>query len=143
MGSRPRGSDVNSGWIHFKPHRDSEKADGMFATMVICISSEHEGGDVVVRLGQEAKKYSTAMHSEWKCSYLAWYADVLHEVRPVETGARVVLTYNLIYNGQEQIPNPTKATAQLTPWAFENASNIERGLSYVADDHSRIMVTSS
>lgn len=33
---------------------------------------------------------------------------MLHEVRPVETGARVILTYNLIYNGQDQLPNPTK-----------------------------------
>jgi hypothetical protein len=32
----------------FKPHKDSEKTPGMFGTLVICLSSAHEGGDIVL-----------------------------------------------------------------------------------------------
>ena len=28
----------------FIPHRDSEKVDGMFATLVVCLPSRHQGG---------------------------------------------------------------------------------------------------
>lgn len=29
---------------HFRPHRDSERAPGMFATLAVCLPSQHEGG---------------------------------------------------------------------------------------------------
>ncbi|KAL9011740.1 MAG: hypothetical protein Q9180_009164, partial [Flavoplaca navasiana] len=31
---------------HFKAHKDTEKEPGMFATLVICLPSEYEGGEV-------------------------------------------------------------------------------------------------
>lgn len=33
----------------FKAHTDTEKIPGMFGTMVICLDSAHEGGDVIVK----------------------------------------------------------------------------------------------
>ncbi len=40
----------------FVGHRDTEKAPGMFATLVVVLPSLHEGGDLVVRhAGQEAR----------------------------------------------------------------------------------------
>lgn len=33
----------------FAPHRDTEKVEGMFATLVIALPSFHEGGDLIVR----------------------------------------------------------------------------------------------
>lgn len=39
-------------------------------------------------------------------TYLAWYADVDHSVRKVESGHRLVLTYNLI----QQNSNPNNVT---------------------------------
>ena len=33
----------------FAPHRDSEKVDGMFATLVVCLPSRHTGGTLLVR----------------------------------------------------------------------------------------------
>jgi predicted 2-oxoglutarate/Fe(II)-dependent dioxygenase YbiX len=39
----------------FAPHRDTEKVPGMFATLVIALPAEHEGGELVVRhAGREA-----------------------------------------------------------------------------------------
>lgn len=64
----------------FKPHQDTEKADGMFGTMVISLPCKHEGGDVVVTFNGERHVLQTAASSEWRSTCLAWYSDVRHEV---------------------------------------------------------------
>ena len=80
----------------FKPHKDSEKAPGMFGTLVICLPSEHKGGELVLSFNGESKTIKTAQNPYFGMSYAAWYADVLHEVKPVTSGYRLVLTYNMI-----------------------------------------------
>ena len=65
----------------FKPHKDTEKTPGMFGTMVICLPSKHTGGEVHVSFHGKTEQLSTAGTSEWSSSYLAWYGDVLHEIR--------------------------------------------------------------
>ncbi|KAK1994374.1 2OG-Fe(II) oxygenase superfamily protein [Colletotrichum falcatum] len=76
----------------FKAHTDSEKCPGMFGTLVICLPSPHEGGDVVVKHAGKTKTFKT---SKVEQSFACWYSDVQHEVLPVTHGYRVVLTYNL------------------------------------------------
>ncbi|EGZ25816.1 hypothetical protein PHYSODRAFT_487048 [Phytophthora sojae] len=39
---------------HFVKHQDTEKEDGMIATLVVQLSSLHEGGDLVIYRGGEA-----------------------------------------------------------------------------------------
>lgn len=53
----------------------------MFGTLVICLPSEHTGGEVRLQHGEESVSLSTAESSAFKSFYLAWYADVTHEVR--------------------------------------------------------------
>ena len=74
----------------------TEKAPGMFATLVIALPSEHTGGDVVVQLRDEKHILKTQGVCDFDYSYLAWYADVNHLVTKVESGHRLVLTYNLM-----------------------------------------------
>ncbi|KAK0708876.1 hypothetical protein B0T21DRAFT_247800, partial [Apiosordaria backusii] len=76
----------------FKPHTDTEKIPGMFGTLVICLPSPHEGGDVVVTHCGQRRVFKT---SEFEQSFICWYSDVTHEVVPVTLGYRWVLTYNL------------------------------------------------
>lgn len=71
----------------------SEKAPGMFATLIVCLPSPHVGGDVCLKHENESMRLST---SEMQPSYLCWYSNVEHEVKPVTEGYRLVLTYNLI-----------------------------------------------
>ncbi|KAI9624022.1 hypothetical protein H4Q26_017033 [Puccinia striiformis f. sp. tritici PST-130] len=76
----------------FKPHTDTEKIPGMFGTMIICLPSAHTGGEVVVTHNGECKTLKTSDASQ---SYACWYSDVTHEVLPVKSGYRCVLTFNL------------------------------------------------
>src|SRR5665213_717784 len=80
----------------FLAHRDTEKTDGMFGTLILVLPSAHCGGQLVVRhAGREAEvDLSHADFSE--VSFAAFYADCEHEVRPITEGNRVCLVYNLI-----------------------------------------------
>ncbi|KAK4506729.1 hypothetical protein PRZ48_000462 [Zasmidium cellare] len=86
----------------FKPHQDTEKVDGMFGTLIICLPSEHEGGTVCLQHGNKRERLNTGAISAFGATYLAWYADVLHEIEPVTSGYRWVLTYNLIKTSPTQ-----------------------------------------
>ncbi|KAL8686575.1 MAG: hypothetical protein Q9218_007009 [Villophora microphyllina] len=63
----------------FKAHRDTEKAPGMFATLVVMLPSEHEGGDVLVQLGNRKKTLKASESNEFHCSFLAWRDDAEDE----------------------------------------------------------------
>lgn len=80
----------------FLPHQDSEKVDGMFGTLTICLPSKHTGGDVELYHDGNRKVFRSSESSEFDYSYAAWYADVTHEIKPVTSGYRLVLIYNLV-----------------------------------------------
>jgi hypothetical protein len=80
----------------FAPHRDTEKAPGMFATLVVSLPSPHEGGTLVVEHeGECARIEFGGPESEFRTAYAAFYADCRHEITPVQSGYRVCLIYNL------------------------------------------------
>ncbi|KAK4456763.1 hypothetical protein QBC42DRAFT_237836 [Cladorrhinum samala] len=90
----------------FKPHTDTEKIPGMFGTLVICLPSEHQGGDLVVKHRDVTKVFKT---SEKQPSMACWFSDVTHEVLPVTSGFRWVLTYNLAIPQQQAVGRPSAA----------------------------------
>jgi hypothetical protein len=90
----------------FLPHQDSEKDDVMVATLVVTLPSAHTGGELVVHHLGEATVYRG---SQTHVSLVAFYADCRHEVRPVTSGDRVTLTYNLFLQGDsaDRVPDET------------------------------------
>ena len=96
---------------HFKPHRDTEKSAGMFATLVVEFPSCYAGGELVVRHGgiartvrgggAEASQPARASHELY---YGVHYADCEHEVRPVTAGHRLVAVYSLCWAGDGAPP---------------------------------------
>ncbi len=80
----------------FLPHRDGEKLDGMVATLVIALPSIYQGGELIVAHdGQEQTVEMTGAATGLGISYAAFYADCEHEVRPLTSGYRLCLTYNV------------------------------------------------
>lgn len=89
----------------FVPHRDTEKSHRMFATLVICLPSKHEGGQLVVsHAGQSHVVDFNGKTTNYELQYAAFYADCQHEVRPVTKGYRVCLVYNLAIGGRKKQP---------------------------------------
>ena len=88
----------------FLPHRDTEKAPGMFATLVVQLPAEHKGGELVVQHNGEEKIFDFATKSAAKIFFAAFFADCRHELRPVTSGLRLCLIYNLVHSGSEPTP---------------------------------------
>lgn len=77
----------------FLPHQDSEKRDEMVASLVVMLPSVHTGGELVVDDGGHEQTYRGSRDD---VVLVAFYADRRHEVRPVRSGYRVTLTFNLL-----------------------------------------------
>jgi hypothetical protein len=89
----------------FVPHRDTEKIPGMFATLVVCLPSHHEGGTLVVEHeNRTARIEFGGSDSEFRSAYAAFYADCRHEITPVISGYRVCLVYNLTLDHASLLP---------------------------------------
>ena len=80
----------------FLPHQDSEKDDAMVGTLVVSLPSAHTGGELAVEHCGESVTYRA---SKEHLSFVAFYADCRHEVKPVKSGHRVTLTLNLLADG--------------------------------------------
>ena len=78
----------------------------MFATIIIILPSMYTGGEVRVVHGGEEKTFDCGSMSQLSTSVLAWYADVVHEVKPITSGFRLALSYNLIQPGRRPVPHP-------------------------------------
>jgi len=85
----------------FLPHKDSEKEPGMFGTLVIGLPSLHTGGELAIRFdGREEIVDFSATASNYKLPYAAFFADCDHEIKPVTSGYRLALVYNLVYSAR-------------------------------------------
>ncbi|MCB1915544.1 MAG: 2OG-Fe(II) oxygenase [Rhodocyclaceae bacterium] len=81
----------------FKPHQDTEKRRGMVATLVVVLPSAHIGGTLRVSHGSRRKAFaSQQLHGRTELRWFAFYADCRHEVRPVDDGWRLCLTFDLL-----------------------------------------------
>lgn len=77
-------------------HRDSEKVSGMFGTLVIVLPSAFSGGELIAQHQHDVKTYDQARGAAYSTQYAAFYADCQHELRPVMSGHRLCLVYNLV-----------------------------------------------
>jgi hypothetical protein len=88
----------------FLAHRDSEKAPGMFGTLLLQLPSPHTGGELRIRHGSREVCIDLSAIDGSEIGYAAFYADCQHEVRPVESGHRVCLVFNLLRGAASDTP---------------------------------------
>ncbi len=122
----------------FLPHRDGEKLDRMVATLVIALPSVHEGGELLVRHEGREMTVDFGPKSRFQTQFAAFYADCEHEIRPVRSGYRLALVYNLtLGRSKRRLSAPTRgehitATARiLGRWKAEQG---DRETSVESDD---------
>jgi predicted 2-oxoglutarate/Fe(II)-dependent dioxygenase YbiX len=95
----------------FVPHQDSEKTDDMVASLVVTLPGEFTGGSLLVHHHGTTAAYRSAKTA---LSFVAFYADCRHEIRPVRSGHRIVLTYNLLLRGEPDVDAPPESVDALT-----------------------------
>ena len=88
----------------FAEHRDTEKVPGMVATLSLSLPVPGAGGELVVRHGGRKEVFDLNAAEPSELSYAAFYADCLHEVRPLADGHRVTLVFNLFLDSTGDAP---------------------------------------
>jgi predicted 2-oxoglutarate/Fe(II)-dependent dioxygenase YbiX len=99
---------------HFAPHKDTEKAAGMFGTLVIqlpCVGG-HAGGELAVRHQGRHVRVDFAKDSTRDVfPFAAFFADCTHELTPLTAGVRLALLYNLVHTTPGAPPAPIDSSA--------------------------------
>jgi predicted 2-oxoglutarate/Fe(II)-dependent dioxygenase YbiX len=108
----------------FVNHRDTEKAAGMFATLIMVLPSLYTGGALLVRHRGREVRLELSCPEPSQVAFAAFYADCVHEVLPITSGYRLALVYNLRRQGRGQRPEPpnydpeqARVTALLRQWS--------------------------
>ena len=108
----------------FVSHRDTEKRDGMFATLVVVLHSHYTGGELLVRHQGREVRFDLRCPDPSQVAFAAFYADCVHEVLPVTSGCRLTLIYTLSRQEPGDRPSPPnyategdQLTALLRHWA--------------------------
>lgn len=106
----------------FAAHQDSEKDDAMIGSLVVMLPSNSRGGELRVEHRGDSVEYRGSASS---LTFVAFYSDTRHEVLPVESGYRVVLTYDLAVVGDTSAiradPKLAAAAAELLEGHFSHA----------------------
>ncbi len=112
----------------FVSHRDTEKAAGMFATLVIILPSVYTGGELLVRHRGEEARLELHVSDPSEVAYAAFYADCKHEVLPITSGCRLALIYNLLRTDQSQASEPPdygSEQAEIADWLRKWGQSLE------------------
>ena len=91
----------------------------MFASLIIVLPSKFKGGEVHVSHGNSQDVFDISPSSEFATSALAWYTDVTHQVKPVTSGYRLAISYNLV-NTSPDLPPPHLSDMHSAVSAVEN-----------------------
>jgi len=103
---------------HFLPHKDTEKVDQMFGSLIVAIPSAHTGGELVINHPghEEVVVKFDSKEGLRRMQYVAFFADCLHEVKPVTSGYRLVVAFNLVLatrSTAERLNPPPQAQVDL------------------------------
>lgn len=83
----------------FLPHKDSEKEKGMFGTLIVGLPSAHKGGELIINFDGRSSTVDFSEAGNYTLPFTAFFADCEHEVKPITSGYRICLVYNLISSG--------------------------------------------
>jgi len=102
----------------FLRHRDNERLDGMFGTLIIELPSVYQGAELSVwsPLTPSVKK-DYGGQGDSSMHYTAFYADCYHQVSELTSGHRVALIYHLTAHPKvpkllKHLPDPPPLPAQ-------------------------------
>ena len=111
----------------FKKHQDSEKIDGMVATLVVVLPSPHIGGDLLIRHVNEQHRFASENLDGETLQCIAFYSDCQHEIDKIKQGYRVALTYNLALESTQPLSREKKRANPALEKALKEYFHREEG----------------
>jgi 2OG-Fe(II) oxygenase superfamily len=88
----------------FNKHVDTLHAENHVATLIVCLPSEHKGGELrIEHLGStRTVNFSGRKRDDDLLEFAAFFTDCTHEVLPVTEGWRVVVQYDVYEKADER-----------------------------------------
>ncbi|CEM30464.1 unnamed protein product [Vitrella brassicaformis CCMP3155] len=88
----------------FKDHKDTQRSDDQFASLLVFLPTKYTGGDFLLHEvddfdGEAFNKETQEALGRKQCRWIAFYSDAVHSVEPILSGYRLVLAYNLRRQG--------------------------------------------
>ena len=108
----------------------------MFATLVVVLPSVYAGGELLIRHRGRDVSLPLACAYPSNAAFVAFYADCVHEVRPVTSGTRLTLVYNLIRSGKPGPASPPQypdEQAALTAMLSQSSAALAAGMMEVPE----------
>ncbi|KAJ5634104.1 hypothetical protein N7528_001946 [Penicillium herquei] len=79
----------------FKKHVDTPRSKSQIGSLVVCLPSQFEGGNLIVRHNENEADFDWQRQSAEAIQWAAFYSDCEHEIKTINRGQRITLTYNL------------------------------------------------
>ncbi|KAL1670117.1 hypothetical protein GGF50DRAFT_94716, partial [Schizophyllum commune] len=118
----------------------TEKVGTMFATIIIVLPSPFTGGAAHLSHGNLSEVFDCSVNSAHQTTVLAWYTDVKHSIKPITSGYRLALSYNVYHTKNALRPSlPTNHSAVtalrhvLLSWKQMNRLDAPRKMIYLLD----------
>lgn len=117
---------------HFVKHRDTEKEEGMFGTMIVQLPVEggYEGGSLVVSHEGEEEVVVFQEESHKQAYVVTFYADCEHELKEVTKGYRVALAVNLVWKKLPEQPYKMMIKENSLPYVISTLSEMKGYLNH-------------
>ena len=98
---------------HFQPHKDTPRGDDMLGSLVVCLPSRFEAGQLVVSHRGSFKVFDwgseiDAQPESNRVRWVAFFGDVDHAVERLSFGNRITLTYLLRRGSGAVIADPKR-----------------------------------
>lgn len=92
----------------FKPHKDTQRTQNHFGTLILFLPSVYEGGDFIISHGDITRTFNHSVKEdeELEIQWLSFFADCVHEIKPLTSGCRATLTFNLFFEGNQELMIP-------------------------------------
>lgn len=102
---------------HFKAHVDTPRSNDQIGSLVVCLPSVHQGGQLEVRHQGRSMKFDWSMQDTARpeIQWAAFYSDCEHEVMEVTSGHRITLTYNLYARNASSKDAPQAGSGLMDP----------------------------
>ncbi|KAJ6013359.1 hypothetical protein N7540_007950 [Penicillium herquei] len=79
----------------FQKHVDTPRSKSQIGSLVVCLPSKFEGGNLIVRHNENEVDFDWQRQSAEAIQWAAFYSDCEHEIKTITQGERITLTYNL------------------------------------------------
>ena len=94
----------------------SAETESVFANIVVLLQSCYTGGQVHVSHESSTQSFDLASSSLLSTCVLSWYTGAIHEMKPITSGYRLALTYNVVLTAdipRPRLPNVERAISHL------------------------------